>query len=104
MLIGPPNGRPSSSYHAKVLYKVAAPASGVMVAFTEPGISTPPSPPGRVTYATTGTVVTTVSPSGVVQHVTQVGLNFLASGVVNRVLVQAGQHVTKGQLLATIND
>ena len=86
------------------LLAVAVAGSGTTVAFTAPGITAPAAPPGRVIYATTGTVVTTVSPSGVVQHTTQVSMNFTASGLVNRVLVQPGQHVTNGQLLASISD
>src|SRR5881227_2656725 len=85
------------------LLAVLVPGSALVVAFS-PGINTPPVPPGTVTYVTRGTVTTTSTPSGVVQNMIQLALDFTGSGTVNHVNVTPSQHVTAGQLLATITD
>jgi hypothetical protein len=51
------------------LLALLVPGSALVVAFS-PGISTPPAPPGTVTYVAQGTVTTTSTPSGVVQDMT----------------------------------
>ena len=85
------------------LLAVLIPGSALVVAFS-PGIKTPPQPPGTVTYVAKGTVTTTSTPSGVVQNMTQLALDFTGSGLVNHVYVTPGQHVKAGQLLATLTD
>jgi membrane fusion protein, macrolide-specific efflux system len=52
---------------------------------------------------TTGTIQQTVSSSGTVQPASQADLNFAVSGTVNAVNVKAGQTVTAGQALATVD-
>ncbi len=80
------------------------PASGLAVAFTVPGITTPPPLNGRVEYVATGSVTTTSTPSGVVQPTTELSLDFPTSGVVDHVYAHAGERVKAGQLLATVVD
>src|SRR5581483_8334466 len=87
-----------------ILLAVLVPASGAVVAFTAPGITTPPELAGRVAYVGTGSITTMATPSGVVQDYTQLSLNFGATGIVNQVLVKPGQKVKAGQLLASILD
>jgi len=53
--------------------------------------------------ATTGTIQQTVSSSGTIEPANQANLNFAVSGVVNGVNVKAGQKVTAGQVLATVD-
>jgi len=71
-------------------------------AFAAPGPTA--APPGRVALVSRATITTTVTPSGVVQAAAQLSLSFPVLGVVDRVLVTAGQRVAKGQLLATLTD
>jgi membrane fusion protein, macrolide-specific efflux system len=52
---------------------------------------------------TTGTIQQTVSSSGTVQPASQADLDFAVSGTVNGVNVKAGQTVTAGQVLATVD-
>jgi macrolide-specific efflux system membrane fusion protein len=52
---------------------------------------------------TTGTIQQTVSSSGTVEPASQADLNFAVSGTVNAVNVKAGQTVTAGQVLATVD-
>jgi len=71
-------------------------------AFAAPGPTA--ASPGRVALVRRDTITTTVTPSGVVQAAAQLSLSFPVPGVVDRVLVTAGQRVAKGQLLATLTD
>ena len=52
---------------------------------------------------TTGTIQQTVASSGTIEPASQASLNFAVSGTVTQVNVKAGQAVTAGQVLATIN-
>jgi membrane fusion protein, macrolide-specific efflux system len=53
--------------------------------------------------ATTGTIQQTVPSSGTLEPASQASLNFAVSGTVTGVNVKAGQTVTAGQVLATVN-
>jgi HlyD family secretion protein len=57
----------------------------------------------RVVTAARGVVQSTVSGSGNIQSSSQLDLGFKTSGVVQRMYVSQGQHVVKGQLIATLN-
>ena len=57
----------------------------------------------RLVSATVGTVSQTVSASGTVQPATSLDLNFVNGGVLTAVNVKAGDKVTAGQVLATID-
>lgn len=52
---------------------------------------------------TTGTIQQTVTSSGTIEPASQASLNFAVSGTVTAVKVKAGQTVTAGQTLATID-
>src|SRR5580692_2334597 len=52
---------------------------------------------------TTGTIQQTVASSGTIEPASQADLNFAVSGTVTAVNVKAGQTVTNGQVLATLN-
>ena len=57
----------------------------------------------QVVPVTTGTIQQTVASSGTIEPATQANLNFAVSGTVTAVNVKAGQTVTAGQVLATVN-
>jgi multidrug efflux pump subunit AcrA (membrane-fusion protein) len=80
------------------------PGTGLLVAFTLPGISTPAPLNGTVALVSQGTITTTVTPSGQTQDITQYALNFQASGTVKSVMVNQGSQVKKNQILATLDD
>ena len=87
------------------LYLLAAVAVVVIVlAVTEIG---PPTSSARTSTedvtAADGVVQSTVSGSGNVEPATNVTVNFATSGTLEDVFVSVGQHVTQGQLLATLN-
>ncbi len=52
---------------------------------------------------TTGTIQQTISSSGTLEPANQASLNFAVSGTVTNVNVKAGQTVTAGQVLATVD-
>ena len=52
---------------------------------------------------TTGTIQQTVASSGTLEPASQANLNFAVSGTVTAVDVAAGQTVTAGQVLATVD-
>ncbi len=52
---------------------------------------------------TTGTIQQTVSSSGTLQPASQASLNFAVSGTVTTIAVKAGQTVTAGQVLASVD-
>ena len=52
---------------------------------------------------TTGTIQQTVASSGTIEPASQASLNFAVSGTVTAVNVKAGQTVTAGQVLATVD-
>jgi membrane fusion protein, macrolide-specific efflux system len=53
--------------------------------------------------ATTGTIQQTVASSGTLEPASQANVNFAVSGTVTAVNVKAGQTVTAGEVLATVN-
>ncbi len=55
------------------------------------------------TPVTTGTIQQTVTSSGTIEPASQANLNFAVSGLVTAVDVKAGQTVTAGQVLATVD-
>src|SRR3989442_709597 len=57
----------------------------------------------RLVSATVGTVSQTVSATGTVQPATSLDLNFVKGGVLTAVKVKAGDKVSAGQVLATID-
>jgi multidrug efflux pump subunit AcrA (membrane-fusion protein) len=57
----------------------------------------------RTATAAQGVVQSTVSGSGNLQASSQLDLGFKTSGTVTNIYVSQGQHVTEGQLLATLN-
>ncbi len=58
----------------------------------------------RTAAVTRGDIVVTVSSTGAVQATSQVDVRSRATGTVTQVFAQEGDRVTKGQLLATIDD
>ena len=57
----------------------------------------------QIVTAEKGVVQSTVSGTGNVQAGDDVGVNFQTSGTLSKVYVRVGQHVSKGQLLATLD-
>ena len=57
----------------------------------------------QIVTAEKGVVQSTVSGTGNVQAGDDVGVNFQTSGTLSKVYVKVGQHVSKGQLLATLD-
>jgi len=76
----------------------------IVLAIAEIG---PPSSSARtstqIVTAEKGVVQSTVSGTGNVQAGADVDVNFQASGTLSKVYVKVGQHVSKGQLLATLD-
>jgi multidrug efflux pump subunit AcrA (membrane-fusion protein) len=72
-------------------FLVVGPASGSQATVT------------RTAVAAQGVVQSTVSGSGNLQAASQLDLGFKTSGTVTNIYVTQGQHVTEGQLLATLN-
>ena len=72
-------------------FLVVGPASGSQATVT------------RTATAAQGVVQSTVSGSGNLQAASQLDLGFKTSGTVTNIYVSQGQHVTEGQLLATLN-
>ena len=70
---------------------VVGPASGSQTTVT------------RTAKAAQGVVQSTVSGSGNLQAASQLNLGFKTSGTVTHIYVTQGQHVTQGQLLATLD-
>jgi multidrug efflux pump subunit AcrA (membrane-fusion protein) len=57
----------------------------------------------RTATAAQGIVQSTVSGSGNLQAASQLNLGFKTSGTVTRIYISQGQHVTQGQLIATLD-
>ena len=76
----------------------------IVLAIAEIG---PPSSSARtstqIVTAEKGVVQSTVSGTGNVEAGADVGVNFQTSGTLSKVYVKVGQHVSKGQLLATLD-
>ncbi|GAA4608510.1 hypothetical protein GCM10023195_33430 [Actinoallomurus liliacearum] len=62
------------------------------------------SSPGRTVQVSRGTVVASVSASGAVASARSQDLSFATSGTVDKINVQVGDKVKKGQVLATVDD
>lgn len=62
------------------------------------------APQYTISPATTGTIIQTVSGTGQVSAANQLDVTSRASGAVTSIRVAIGDHVAKGQLLATIDD
>ncbi len=60
--------------------------------------------PATTVTAERGTVQKTVTGSGSLEASSTANLNFQTSGTISRVYVHAGEHVQKGQLLATLDE
>jgi macrolide-specific efflux system membrane fusion protein len=76
----------------------------IVVAYTSVGQASPSS--GQSTRTATvqqGVVQSTVSGSGNVEPSSELNVGFKTSGTVTRIYVKQGQHVSKGQLLATVD-
>ena len=58
----------------------------------------------RTAIASIGNVSTTVSASGSVQSTSDIGLTFKSTGIVTAINVKVGDSVSKGKVLATIDD
>ena len=76
----------------------------VVVAILEIGPPTSSARTSReIVTAENGVVQSTVTGTGNVEAGTDVDVNFKTSGTLQHVYVSQGQHVTKGQLLATLD-
>lgn len=83
---------------------VAVCIAAIVLACTTIGPASQSSGQGtRTTTVKRGVVQSTVSGSGNVQSADQLNLGFKTSGTVTHIYVKAGQHVTQGQLLATLD-
>lgn len=76
---------------AIVAYQAVGPASGATGTVT------------RTTTVKDGVVQSTVSGSGNIASTTQLNLGFATAGTVTHIYVSEGQHVTQGQLIATLD-
>ena len=87
-----------------VVVVVLAAAGGLAYWLTS-GSSTPTGLVVTTTVVpvTTGTIQQTVTSSGTIQPASQANLNFAVAGTVTAVNVKAGQTVTSGQMLATVD-
>lgn len=71
--------------------------------FTYRALTRPPAVQYTQVAATVGNLTVAVSGTGPVQAGAIYNLNFAASGPIQTINVQVGQHVTAGQVLATLN-
>lgn len=93
--------RPWPSYLLGILVIVAV--IGAYLVVGPPPSTSAASSTSRIITAQKGVVQSTVSASGNVQSASQLDLGFKTSGVISHVYVSVGQHVHRGQLLATLN-
>jgi multidrug efflux pump subunit AcrA (membrane-fusion protein) len=94
--------RRSRPWHLYALALATALVAALAVAEIGPPTSSARTSTQIVT-AENGIVQSTVSGSGNVQAGTDVNANFQTSGTLSHVYVKVGQHVNKGQLLATLD-
>ncbi|MEA2160052.1 MAG: HlyD family secretion protein, partial [Solirubrobacteraceae bacterium] len=94
--------RQNRTWYAYVLAVAAVALAVLAIAQIGPPASSARTSTQIVT-AEKGIVQSTVSGSGNVQAGTDVSVNFQTSGTLSHVYVTAGQHVNKGQLLATLD-
>src|ERR1700754_696197 len=76
----------------------------VALAVVVVGSPTATASTGRTVTVTRGVVQSTVSGSGNLAPANQLELNFGTSGTVTKIYVEAGEHVSEGQLLARVDD
>jgi multidrug efflux pump subunit AcrA (membrane-fusion protein) len=74
---------------------------GAVSTIGSPATAAPPT--SRTVTVKSGVIQSTVSGSGNLEPATQQDLSFTNAGTVTKVAVQAGDHVTDGQLLATLD-
>lgn len=77
---------------------------GAVIAYVSLQGSSSADTTGRTARVTRGTVVSSVSAAGAAQSANSRSLSFGTSGTVDTVKVQVGDKVTKGQVLATLDD
>lgn len=94
------SGRPWLNYALGVLCLGAIVAAVLVVG---PASGSGGSGAKRTATAAAGVVQSTVSGSGNLEPASQLNLGFKASGTVEHVYVKQGEHVTEGQLLATLD-
>jgi multidrug efflux pump subunit AcrA (membrane-fusion protein) len=94
------SARPWPSY---VLGALCVAAVVVAVLVVGPASGSQAGTTGRTVTVTKGVVQSTVSGSGNVQAAVQLDLGFKTGGVVTRILIAPGAHVTQGELLAELN-
>ncbi len=76
----------------------------IVIGYTTVGQASPSTTQSRRTATVAnGVVQSTVSGTGNLQAASQLNLGFKTSGTVTHVYVTQGQHVTEGQLIATLN-
>jgi multidrug efflux pump subunit AcrA (membrane-fusion protein) len=92
-------GRPWLNYLLGLLC-VGAVVAAILVVGPASGSTTTVT---RTAKAAEGVVQSTVSGSGNLQAASQLNLGFKTSGTVTNIYVTQGQHVTEGQLLATLD-
>jgi multidrug efflux pump subunit AcrA (membrane-fusion protein) len=71
-------------------------------AFAYMQLNKPPAVQYTQATATTGNLAVTISATGPIQPKAEYAMNFSASGQVNAIDVHVGEHVTSGQVLATL--
>ncbi len=101
---GPRRGAATAGPIVGVVVVLVAAAVGLSLWLTS-GSSTPTglSITTVTVPVTTGTIQQTVASSGTIEPASQATLNFAVSGTVTAVDVKAGQTVTAGQVLATVD-
>jgi multidrug efflux pump subunit AcrA (membrane-fusion protein) len=78
--------------------------AAIVVAYTSVGQASPSSAQStRTATVQQGVVQSTVSGSGNIEPSSELNLGFKTSGTVTHIYVKQGQHVNKGQLLATVD-
>jgi membrane fusion protein, macrolide-specific efflux system len=78
--------------------------AAIVVAYTSVGQASPSSTQGtRTATVQQGVVQSTVSGSGNIEPSSELNVGFKTSGTVTHIYVKQGQHVNKGQLLATVD-
>src|SRR5258706_3640156 len=83
---------------------LALAAAAIAIAVVVVGSPAATASSGRTVTVTRGVVQSTVSGTGNLAPANQLELNFGTSGNVTKIYVKEGQHVSKGQLLARLDD
>jgi membrane fusion protein, macrolide-specific efflux system len=95
--------RPSRRWAVVSLIVALVAAAGVGWWIHSSGTSSADNPAYRLVSATTGTIRQSVASTGTIAPAQQDAVNFTVSGKVTRVAVTAGQRVTAGAVLATVD-